>query len=238
MKSKKSLLLCCLLTLVMLAGTTKSNAAVNSKSATPNKYTIDVWMKKVREMECLGGTLGLQETLNSDLTSSSGSNNIDIHMEKNTEYGAAVILSASSYGKPSKIADGETTTGNETGIVMKTNDEMVAAGQITNSSVYRSANRKYKDAYTTTYVAKLGDAIKETEGWHVNNNPTNYWIRGDRGGILARSISYRDNNRESVFTYSGDGDYYIGSFGGHEDGIYNYTRNFVTRAAIVCGEGI
>ena len=78
-------------------------------------------MINVRKMEELGGTMGLSETLNDNLTSSSTSNNIDVHMEKNTEYGALAILSASSYGNPNKVEDGNTTTGNVTGVVMKIN---------------------------------------------------------------------------------------------------------------------
>ena len=49
--------------------------------------------------------------------------NLDIHMEKNTEYGAMAILSASAYGNQNVIGDGETTTGNKSGVYMKLNKE-------------------------------------------------------------------------------------------------------------------
>ena len=122
------------------------------------------------------------------------SNNLDVHMEKNTEYGALAILSASDYGNPNHIADGDTTTGNATGVVMKINGELVAAGKVLNATNYKNANEKYKNIYNGvlsrqsgdrknltfvgTYVKasdngsgydfRRGDAITETEGWHRN----------------------------------------------------------------------
>ena len=151
-----------------------SNAALQSNGGTAAKYGIETWITNIRKMETLGGTLGLTETIKSDLTSSSGSNNVDIHMEKNTEYGAIAILSASSYGNPSKIANGETTTGNESGIYMYINQEWVAGGTISWSSIYSQANNKYKNIYTESYVAKKGDAITETSGWH--GSTSSQWL--------------------------------------------------------------
>ena len=52
-------------------------------------------------------------------------------MEKNTEYGAMAILSASSYGNQSKIESGGTTTGNKSGVYINLNKEWVSAGSIT-----------------------------------------------------------------------------------------------------------
>lgn len=79
----------------------------------------------VRKMEELGGAMGLTETLNDNLTSTT-SNNIDVHIERNTEYGAMAILSVSNYGNPSKIKNGETTTGNKSGIVINFNNEVTS----------------------------------------------------------------------------------------------------------------
>ena len=122
------------------------------------------------------------------------SNNVDVHMEKNTEYGAMAILSASSYGNPNKIASRETTTGNKTGIYINLNNEMVSAGTLQRSTQYTSANERYKNYYTSAYVAKVGDAISETEGWHGSTN--NRWLNSSNGGgILLRAYS------GSIFSY-------------------------------------
>lgn len=112
---------------MVLFGTNNSKAVLQSNGDTGVTYNLSDWMMNVRKMEELGGAMGLNEKINSDLTTDGDSNNIDVHMQKNTEYGALAILSASSYGNPSKINDGETTTGNVTGVVMKLDSEWVAA---------------------------------------------------------------------------------------------------------------
>lgn len=142
-----------------------ANAALQSNGGTPILKTIDQWMLQIRQMQSAGGTLGLTDTINeTGLTSTN--TNLDIHMEKNTEYGAMAILSASSYGKPDIVNSGETTTGNKTGVVINLNNELVAAGIVNSASTYKNALKRYKNTYTMLYVAKVGDAIKETEGWH------------------------------------------------------------------------
>lgn len=73
------------------------------------------WMSNIRKMEETNGSMGLSESLNSDLTSKE-SNNIDVHMMRTTEYGAIAILSASGYGNSKTLQNSsiKTTTGNKT----------------------------------------------------------------------------------------------------------------------------
>ena len=131
------------------------------------------WMSNIRKMEETNGSMGLSESLNSDLTSKE-SNNIDVHMQKNTEYGALAILSASSYGNPNKVNDGETTTGNATGVVMKLNSEWVAVGNLTKATNYYNSALRYKNVYKESidsgnslkYIKMIGDAITETQNWY------------------------------------------------------------------------
>ncbi len=111
---------------LVLLGTTSSKAVLQSNGNVGTQYALINGMTEIRKMEQLGGAMGLSESINSDLTTNGDPNNIDVHMQKNTEYGALAILSASSYGNPSKVNDGETTTGNATGVVMKINSEWVA----------------------------------------------------------------------------------------------------------------
>ena len=191
-----------------------------------------------------------------NLTASSDSNNIDVHMQKNTEYGALAILSASSYGNPNKINDGETTTGNVTGAVMKLNSEWVAAGNLSKVTNYANAVGRYKNIVNdlqasgsggmnvtiyAKYVSRVGDAISETKGWHGSD--VSEWISytrhrdfGQDGTIytgLLRSYS------GSIFSYYGYGGYwgpYASSIDGSGDAYYG--KGHTTRAVIVQGEGI
>ena len=79
-----------------------ANAALQSNGGTPATKDINGWMLQVRQMQELGGTLGRTDTIdNTNLMSNA--TDLDIHMEKNTEYGAMAILSASAYGNPNKI---------------------------------------------------------------------------------------------------------------------------------------
>lgn len=225
MKIKKKLLIILILlfTMFFVIKPAKVNAALQANGSSLKTDTIANWLVNIRKMEAAGGTLGLTDTINTtDLTSSaSSSNNLDIHMEKNTEYGAMAILSASAYGNQNKINDGETTTGNKSGVYMRISNEWVAAGSLTSLAAFTNANSKYKNEYTTTYVAKAGDAITETSGWHSSGKC--YWINYNTVNGLLRGYS------GSIFSYSGLGD--SPSYSSY------YTKSNYTRAVIVVGNG-
>lgn len=196
-----------------------SNAALQSNGQAGTTKSIDQWMLQIRQMESLGGGLGLSESINATgLKATTPSNNVDVHMQKNTEYGALIILSASSYGNPSKINDGQTTTGNSTGVVMKINKEWVSAGAgIINSTTWKNAVGRYKNTYTTSYVAKRGDAILN---WHGSSSSD--WIGTVYDFGLLRSYS------GSVFSYYGY------RFNGSDDP--KYSKTWASRACLVQGE--
>lgn len=183
---------------MVLNGTTSSKAVLQSNGNTGATYNLSDWMINVRKMEELGGAMGLSETLNSNLTSSSASNGIDVHMQKNTEYGALAILSASSYGNPNKVNDGETTTGNATGVVMKLNSEWVAAGTVYEAANYANAVERYKNIYYQKYSKRNGDAITETYGWHGSN--VNIWLSKDR---IENKCGLLRAYSSSIFDYDG-----------------------------------
>lgn len=202
----------------------KANAALQSNGGTPATKDLPTWMLQIRQMQEIGGTLGRKDTIDTtNLTS--GATDLDIHMEKNTEYGAMAILSASAYGNPNKINDGETTTGNSTGIVINLNYEWVSAGQLSSVKQFINANRRYKNEYTTTYVAKIGDAIDETNSWHGSS--AGDWINGSSGSGLLRGSS------RGVFSYYGYGD----SNGSNKWSAY-YSKQWASRACIVVGTGL
>ena len=165
------------------------------------------WMSNIRSMEKSGEAMGLSETLNSDLTASSDSNGIDVHMMKSTEYGAIAILSASGYGNPKKLQEStiKTTTGNKTGVYFSgANYEWVAGGGAGNP--VSGMNARYYDKYgEDRSTAKAGDALGNYNsanpgcvGWHSASNSD--WtgsrcFRRGYGGLFSFSYGNRyDSN--------------------------------------------
>ena len=196
-----------------------------SLQANPNTHNKKVdgptnWMSNIRSMEKSGEAMGLSETLNSDLTASSDSNGIDVHMMKSTEYGAIAILSASGYGNPKKLQEStiKTTTGNKTGVYFSgANWEWVAGGGAGNP--VSGMNARYYDKYGGDIsTAKAGDALGNYNsanpgcaGWHSasgSNWAGLYFVRGSGG----------------LFSFSYDGNYSWSSYFG--------------RGVAVCGAGL
>ncbi len=196
-------------TIGILGQTNRVEAALQANGGTPITANLNDWVSAVRQMQATGGTLGLTDTINTNLTSSN--KNMDIHMQKNTEYGAMAILSASAYGNPDKITAGKTTTGNASGIVINLNEEWVAAGRsdtlVTNM---KGAAGRYWNNYGTGNGsnAKIGDAMSETNGWHGSTG--NSWMR-HRCGIGGTSpqdlamgeCAFVRARQSSIFSFSG-----------------------------------
>lgn len=252
----------------ILGQTNKVEAALQSNGGTPLKANLNDWVYYTRQMQEAGGTLGLTDTINEDLTSSN--KNLDIHMQKNTEYGAMTILSASAYGNPDKIENGGTTTGNASGVVVNLNGEWVAAGRSdTSINSMKTAKARYWNNYGDGNGSngKSGDALGETNGWHGSTG--NNWLR-HHCGVNATANAYNGPMGEcafvrslqsGIFTFSGlsyycihTGDYgYVGrsprcAFHG---GIGNqawhcgecekegyYTKSHSGRAVVVVGSGV
>lgn len=232
----------------------KTQGALQANGDEPKTYNVDQWITEIRQMQASGGTLGLTDTIN-DTNLTSTNKNLDIHMEKNTEYGAMIILSASSYGNPDKVMDGGTTTGNTTGVVMKINNEWVAAGtEDTVANSLKNASERYKNTYTADYVEKTGDAIATVGSWHESGSKV--WIRCG----LIRSCNGKDMSKYSgllrsyagsIYSYFGEG-YYSGnsnwpckinfeSTSPAKVNKYNdayYTKPWSSRAVVVVGSGV
>ena len=223
MKIKKTaIVIISIFVFTLIYGTTLSKAALQANGNTATSKDLGTWITTIRDMEATGGTLGLSETKNgTSLISTSGSNNLDIHMEKNSEYGAMAILSASSYGKQTPVANGETTTGNKSGVVINLNKEWVSAGTASRCSQYVSADSRYKDIYTNARTNKNGDALLETSGWHSSGAST--WFFSDDGGAMLRAYS------GSLFSFYGYG------YDGYNHDAY-YVNPWASRACVVVGE--
>lgn len=111
---------------VMVWGLLSSNqvqAALQANATThanPVSKAGAAWITEIRQMETVGQTMGLTETLEG-LNATGDSNNIDVHMMLPNEYEAITILSVSGYGNSGKLRDEtdaqkRTTTGNATGV--------------------------------------------------------------------------------------------------------------------------
>ena len=215
-----------LLTLIIMLATILINTmeVQATLQANPNTHykkadTPAKWMTNFRKMEETGGAMGLSETLNADLTSSSGSNNIDVHMMRTTEYGAIAILSASGYGNSKTLQNStiKTTTGNKTGVYLSGGNWEYNAGGL-EDRIFSGVNKKYYDTYTgARNSARVGDALGERtnngcQGWHSASDSF-WWVDVrypyfvcDNGGVFSFSC------------YNGD------AYGG--------------RGVAVCGEGL
>lgn len=191
---------------VLPTGHVKAALQSNPNTQYKTNYNPTTWMTQIRQIETSGNAMGLSETLNSDLTSSSESNGIDVHMMKSTEYGAIAILSASGYGNPQTLQSSsvKTTTGNKTGIYFSgSNWEWVAGGL--EGSIFSGVNSRYFDTYSGgsggQASARIGDALGSASttnpgcaGWHSASNSGwvygsyRYFLRGN-GGLFSFNIS-------------------------------------------------
>lgn len=131
--------------------------------ASPTYTNWTAWMTNMRTVESGTGAMGLSETYNSStLAPTTPENDVDVHLMKNTEYGALVLLSASAYGTFDKSnAKPETTTGNNTGVYMNYSSYQYTSGVLSGIASYQS---KYINQYGN---AKVGDATTEIGTWNT-----------------------------------------------------------------------
>ena len=182
---------------LMPVGQVKAALQANPNTQYNKADSATNWMTGFRQMETAGGAMGLNETLNTDLTSSSGSNGIDVHMMRTTEYGAIAILSASGYGNPSNAQAITSTTGNETGVMLNTNNWEWTAGGL-QGSIFSGVNSRYFDTYTGNQSsARAGDALGSSTttnpgaaGWHSAYYSSwvissNHYFRRGNGGVFS-----------------------------------------------------
>ena len=214
MKEKTKLKLISLVVILVVmtllpVGNVKAALQANSNTHYKKTDTPETWMTQIRNMEKSGEAMGLSETLRSDLTASSDSNGIDVHMMRSTEYGAIAILSASGYGNPQTLQNSstKTTTGNKTGVYFSGyNWEYVAGGYY--GQIFKGVNEKYYDAYYGSIrSAKAGDALgSSTEtnpgcykwhsaanyGWVVSDTRYGLYFGRGLGGLFSYSFKFYD----------------------------------------------
>lgn len=212
-----------LIGIVGLAGNVHANVqSVKNSNRGLTNTTASEFFSVIRKMESSGGPMGLNATI-SDAGVETGTNNIDTHMIKNTEWGAMVMLMDSEYGSRQSGAGDTTTsssTGNVTGVYEIFSGYEYIAGMLDNNSSYNTnlhntiqdGRSKYVNVYSSSSVEyKIGDATEETKKWLSASNadyPTSQYPVFRRGPTGA--FSYR--------FYSGKGG-----------------ADTSTRAVVVCG---
>ena len=204
---------------LMPVGQVKAALQANPNTQYTKIATPENWMKGFRQMETAGGAMGLNETLNSDLTSSSGSNGIDVHMMRTTEYGAIAILSASGYGNPSNDRAITSTTGNETGVMVNTNQWEWNAGGL-QGSIFSGVNSRYFDTYTgERESARVGDALGSST---TTNQGTAGWHSASYSSWVSSSYPYFVRGKGGFFSFDGG----------------NGRSSCYARGVVVCGAGL
>lgn len=229
-ENKKFKLLALIMILAVMSilptGCVKASLQANQNTKYTKVDRATNWIKTIRQMESAGEAMGLNETLNEDLTASSDSNGIDVHMVRTTEYGAMAILSASGYGNPSNAKQITTSTGNKTGIILNTSYWEWTAGGL-KGAIFSGVNSKYYDAYgSNKTTAKIGDGLGDkttpnpgTAGWH-SPDYSKHWVDG--------GLMYFARGAGGIFSF------YVGSDSGTSAaGSSNYTR-----AVAICGTGL
>lgn len=221
-KSKKYLLVALgltLLTAMMLPQNTYAALQSNTSTHYKDKKHPTDFMSEIRQMEAPNNAMGLKEEFNSDLTTKDGtpSNNIDVHMMKNTEYGAIAILAVSGYGNPNTMESStiKSTTGNVTGVYYTTANtakytynEFVAGGY--SPYIFPGINKRYYEDYSGRTVKK-GDALD----LHWQGTSHAEWVNTD-SQYFARN--------------------YYGYFG--FDHFKKDSDPAFSRGVAVCGEGL
>ena len=225
-----------ILIMLVIIGLNLRGVQANYQSSPNVSATInglETWMIGVRQMEASGQVMGLNETIYSDcLCSQTGRNNIDVHLQKNTEYGAMLILAVSDYGKQGNGIKGSdnintstyglaTTTGNVSGVYNVGNyGEWVAAGLeaafpsfTTNISYSTNIFKRYANRYTTTETGLRGDAMLETKNWQSSGHAA--WITS------AYPAIYRGGSGYKAFAYGSD----------------QASKSYKARAVVVSGSG-
>ena len=101
MKTRKiiTLTMLSLVAVILLSSEVQANYQ-SVPSGTSKNAAATEWITGIRQMESSGNGMGLKETIDTTTgLATTEANNIDVHMLKNTEYGAIVLLGASDYGK-------------------------------------------------------------------------------------------------------------------------------------------
>lgn len=224
--------------------TINSHANVQSVSNGTGRGLIDTTSSQffalIRQMESSTGPMGLNAEINSSTGEETNqSNGIDVHMIKNTEWGAVTLLMDSDFGAKAagtgtSLAENvRSTTGNATGVYEMYSGWEYVAGMY--DGTYESP-----PSYRANLYNRIHDGANLKPSKYVNaySNPTDVYTDysgqkpGDTTGETARWKSASGASFVSsdgpVFARGGSGAFGFGRYGGG-------TSSYGSRAAVVCG---
>jgi hypothetical protein len=265
MKKVFSKIIFCLIVLSLIIPITKTQAVYQSRpefqALTNNGST---WFKTIREMEKSGGVLGLSATLNTSTyeENSTSGNGIDVHMIKNSEWGAIVMLSLSAYGgydgvNVSSISNYSTGANNYTGVYgLGNNWEYTATTfqyeNMTNSTtsytgakaVTGSVASKYYDTYymASTDYDTSSDVTKAAfwnRNYTTNVSLTKIVHHGDALYELSNFVASKNSNITQSIISSGAPWFVRGNGSALAfNSALDVYGGIYCRAVVVCGAGL
>ena len=264
--SKVLISLICLL-VILMTFSSSVNAAIQSRpgfTALVNQTVVEQFTE-IREMETESGPMGLKATLDGTSYNDSSSNGIDVHMIKNTEWGAILMLSLSAYGggTQSQIQTYSTGNDNYTGVYGLGNTDiwertmtMVSTdgSSISTSNSYASTfksmgiDSKYYDLYYATSGMSYDsyDSFYEYNYASAGGTVKSNGGRGFYGDGIYEMYSmleaYYPSNPYRRVVYPGSPFFLRGnrSYGGALSSYNNGYANSgsTTRAVVVSGAGL
>ena len=193
----------------------------------------------IRQMESSTGPMGLNAEIDSSTgAETSQSNGIDVHMIKNTEWGAVTLLMDSDFGAKaagtgtSLAEDVRSTTGNATGVY-----EMYSGGEYV-AGVYENMT---KETYRANLYNVIHDGTNLKPSKYVNaySNPTNVSTdySGQKPGDATGETPKWKTSFNADFVASDSPVFLRG-----ESGAFSFYRfsgggnpSISSRAAVVCG---
>ena len=225
--------------------------------------TAETFFKQIREMETSSGPMGLNATLDDSYNDTSG-NGIDVHMIKNSEWGAVAMLAMSGYGGGAADQIDSYTTGpsNYTGVYGMGN------GNWEYTMTFASTNGSSPDTSSSVSsyqrnLVNLGIDSKYYDLYHIPNsditstdNQTFYSYNYSAAGSSSLNhngdaiyemypilLSQKGPDSYTRNTTLGNPFFLRGSSYG--DGVLasngssgNPTSSYTSRAVVVCGSGL
>ena len=260
--SSKCLIILAIVILISLLSSTVAMATYQSRpgfTALVNT-TSETFFKQIRQMETSSGPLGLNATLD-DSYNDTSNNGIDVHMIKNSEWGAVAMLAMSGYGGGAvdQIDSYSTGSNNYTGVYGMGNgnyeymmtfastdgsNPSTSASSYQNNLVKLGIDSKYYDLYyVTSYLASSNN--EEFYGYNYAGAGGDLKI-DHKGDAIYEMYQIMKSIRPDAYTYNitlGNPFFLRGSSGSGgtlASNGYNGGPNSIStsRAVVVCGSGL
>lgn len=227
-------------------------AEVQSLQSRPDRarlsgQSVNQFFILARNMEADGGILGKSATINASTgAETTATNNIDSHMAKNTEFGAAAILAVSQYGYQTRAPETNGTFTSATNYTLGDSTTGASGSQSYYYGLFDMGN-----VGNVTYTASIQKDAASNSNQSIlysaarNNNLKKYvdYYTGGRdvyfyGDATSETLGWRGATNTAFVSSS----YPIFVRNGKLFGVGVYTGQlygeYTCRTAIVCGSGM